>query len=38
MPRDASTGKPLVELVNVTKIYPPDVVALEDVSLRIYKG
>ena len=38
MPRDASTDKPLVELVNVTKIYPPDVVAVEDVSLRIYKG
>ena len=38
MPRDASTDKPLIELVNVTKIYPPDVVAVEDVSLRIYKG
>jgi len=38
MPRDASTDKPLVELVNITKIYPPDIVALEDVSLRIYKG
>lgn len=38
MQRDASTEKPLVELVNVTKIYPPDVVAAEDVSLRIYKG
>ena len=38
MPRDASTDKPLVELVSVTKIYPPDIVALEDVSLRIYKG
>ena len=38
MPKDASTDKPLVELVNVTKIYPPDVVATEDVSLRIYKG
>jgi len=38
MPRDASTDKPLVELINVTKVYPPDVIAVEDVSLRIYKG
>lgn len=38
MPRFANTDKPLIELMNVTKIYPPDVVALDDVSLRIYKG
>ena len=38
MSRDASTDKPLIELKDVTKIYPPDVVAVEDVSLRIYKG
>ncbi|MFA6465368.1 MAG: ATP-binding cassette domain-containing protein [Desulfurivibrionaceae bacterium] len=38
MSRDASTDKPLIELIDVTKIYPPDVVAVEDVSLRIYKG
>lgn len=35
---DESANSLLVELVDVTKIYPPDVVALEDVSLRIYKG
>jgi cell division transport system ATP-binding protein len=38
MSKDASTDKPLIELMDVTKIYPPDVVAVEDVSLRIYKG
>lgn len=30
--------KPLLETMNVTKIYPPDIVALEDVSLQIYQG
>ena len=38
MPKDASTNEPLIEMVNVTKIYPPDVAALQDISLRIYKG
>jgi cell division transport system ATP-binding protein len=38
MPKDASTDNPLVELINITKIYPPDVVAVKDVSLQIYKG
>jgi len=38
MSRDASTDTPLVELVKVTKTYPPDVAAVNDVSLRIYKG
>ena len=30
--------KPMVELVKVSKIYPPDVVALENVSIYIEKG
>ncbi|MGV1099446.1 cell division ATP-binding protein FtsE [Thiovibrio sp. JS02] len=38
MQKDASTSPPLIELVKVTKIYPPDVVALEDVSLQVFKG
>ncbi|MFZ5776045.1 MAG: cell division ATP-binding protein FtsE [Thermodesulfobacteriota bacterium] len=38
MQRETATGKPLVELINVTKVYPPDVVALEDISLRVDKG
>ena len=38
MPKDAITNEPLIEMVNVTKIYPPDVAALQDISLRIYKG
>ncbi len=29
---------PMVELTRVTHIYPPDVVALEDISLRVTKG
>ncbi len=31
-------SKPLIELVKVTKVYPPDVVALQDVSLKVLKG
>ena len=31
-------SKPLIELVKVTKVYPPDVVALEDVSLQVLRG
>ncbi|OGR06569.1 MAG: hypothetical protein A2520_10870 [Deltaproteobacteria bacterium RIFOXYD12_FULL_53_23] len=38
MPRDTNTVKPLIEMMNVTKIYPPDVTALEGVSLRIDIG
>ncbi len=38
MPRDTNIEKPLIEMMNVTKIYPPDVTALEGVSLRIDKG
>ena len=28
----------MVEIVRATKIYPPDVVALEDISLSVHKG
>lgn len=35
---DATKERALVELVKVSKIYPPDVVALEDVSLSVAKG
>jgi len=31
-------NKPIVEIVRATKIYPPDVVALEDVSLSVPYG
>jgi len=30
--------RPIVELVKVTKVYPPDVVALHEVSLAIQPG
>lgn len=30
--------KPIVEIVRATKIYPPDVVALEDISLSVPNG
>lgn len=33
-----TTNKPTVEIVRATKIYPPDVVALEDISLSISAG
>jgi len=32
------SDKPMVELVKVTKVYPPDVVALQDVSATVDKG
>lgn len=38
MLRETGRENPLVELINVTKVYPPDVVALEDVSLAIHRG
>jgi len=38
MQKNVNTSAPLVELVKVTKVYPPDVVALEEVSLQIFKG
>lgn len=31
-------NKPIVEIVRATKIYPPDVVALEDISLSVPYG
>ena len=33
-----SARKPIVEIIRATKIYPPDVVALEDVSLSVRYG
>ena len=33
-----SANKPIVEIVRATKIYPPDVVALEDISLSVPYG
>ena len=38
MLQDHDEKKPLIELVKVTKVYPPDVVALQDVSLKVIKG
>jgi len=38
MPLNVDTHNPLVELLKVTKIYPPDVIAAEDVSLRVNEG
>jgi cell division transport system ATP-binding protein len=32
------TQKSMIEIVRATKIYPPDVVALEDISLSVTKG
>ncbi|MEW6595836.1 MAG: cell division ATP-binding protein FtsE [Thermodesulfobacteriota bacterium] len=31
-------GRSVVELIKVTKVYPPDVVALQDVSLSVLRG
>ena len=33
-----SANKPIVEIVRATKVYPPDVVALEDISLSVPYG
>jgi cell division transport system ATP-binding protein len=33
-----STHKPIIEIVRATKVYPPDVVALEDISLSVQYG
>ncbi len=30
--------KPIIELTKVSKVYPPDIVALDDVTLTVYKG
>ncbi len=38
MEQDARQESPLIELIKVTKVYPPDIVALEEVSLQVYKG
>jgi len=37
-PTEEAYERPMVDLVKATKIYPPDVVALEDVSLSVAKG
>ncbi len=34
----SSNLKSMVELVKVTKVYPPDIMALDDISLAIKKG
>jgi ABC-type Fe3+/spermidine/putrescine transport system ATPase subunit len=31
-------NKPIIEIVRATKIYSPDVVALEDISLSVPAG
>lgn len=33
-----SNNHPVVEMARVTKVYPPDVVALQDVSLTVHRG
>lgn len=33
-----SNNRPVVEMAKVTKVYPPDVVALQDVSLTVNRG
>jgi cell division transport system ATP-binding protein len=33
-----SANKPIIEIVRATKVYPPDVVALEDISLSVQPG
>jgi cell division transport system ATP-binding protein len=38
MPISTTDSKPLIELVKVSKVYPPDVLALEDVSLKVLRG
>lgn len=38
MKRDTTEDKAIVELVRVSKVYPPDVMALEGVSLSVAKG
>ncbi|HIJ78898.1 MAG: cell division ATP-binding protein FtsE [Desulfobulbaceae bacterium] len=38
MHTSTADNKPLIELVKVSKVYPPDVLALEDVSLQVLRG
>lgn len=38
MQEETSNNTPIVEIIKVTKIYPPDVVALRNVSLTAQKG
>lgn len=33
-----STNRPVVEIAKVTKVYPPDVVALQNVSMTVNRG
>ncbi len=33
-----SDDKPIVELIRVTKVYPPDVTALHNISLKVNRG
>ena len=33
-----SPGRPIVECIKVTKVYPPDVVALQEISLTVFRG
>ncbi len=37
-PEFNDNGKPMVEMVKITKVYPPDVVALQDVSATVDRG
>lgn len=38
MTKDVNDAPPLVELIRVDKIYPPDVAALRDISLQVFPG
>lgn len=38
MSNNVEKNTPLIELVKVSKVYPPDVLALQDVSLQVFKG
>lgn len=38
MPFNMETDKPLLELLKVSKLYPPDIVAAEDISMKAYEG
>jgi len=38
MTKDVNDDTPLVELINVDKMYPPDVAALRDISLQVFPG
>jgi cell division transport system ATP-binding protein len=38
MLKSFSADRPLVEIVKATKVYPPDIVAVQNISLEVIKG